>query len=131
MDRFALSAVGGVVERAEDVARGTGPAATPSPPDSRARAWASPAPLVLFAAAHARVSPARRKCGGCARRRGVESGAGTGPAQRVRYPGRGRTSPSAPTSRARRAGGPAVTARPPDSRAREKGASPALMSFAG
>ena len=39
MDRFALSAVGGVVERGEDVARGTGPAATPSPPDSRACAW--------------------------------------------------------------------------------------------
>ena len=37
---------------------------------------ASPARLVLFAAARARVSPARRQGGGCARWRGFETGAG-------------------------------------------------------
>jgi hypothetical protein len=69
--------------------RASGQAGTPCPPDSRARAKrARAALLVVFAAVRARVSPARRRCGACARCRGSESGAGTESTWRAPYPAR-------------------------------------------
>jgi hypothetical protein len=73
---------------------------------------ASPALLVLFAAALARASPVRRKCGGCALTRLREYRAATSP--RSVSPPRG-YAPNAPSGPGAR--GQAVTPCPPDSRA--------------
>ena len=70
---------------------------------------------MLFAAAHADILSARRRCGACARWRGFDTGAGTEPARRTRYHTRGILSQDAheqlgPVSRD---GGRAVAALPP------------------